>query len=194
MFSSKLTLVLTLTCALSMSAAFAGSDKGGDKGEKGQEGSLVSYPVTWDEFQGRCANPSTYPDIQVAPQNITIQCSNYEREWVADAPGEIPLPSARKVTTAIFSHKFHVSANQVDVAALSKSGSCMRFKEVEHRFILSKTMTCDEVMGVKGSIEEYCTSILDGSKGSAAGKLVETQATGNMINTCGSLQPGKGGK
>ncbi len=142
-------------------------------------------PISWDELQARCANPENF-DIQRAPQSINIQCTDVHHEYVADAPGSVPLPESRLVTTAIFADKFYVNAEQKEVPVFTKGGSCFRFKEVEKSLTIEKPMSCAEVLGLKGSVDEYCVSLLDAIKGSNP-KLAEVRDTGRVIDTCAGV-------
>src|SRR3954462_1479866 len=67
--------------------------------------------VTWQELQGRCADPNNWPDLQgVIPSNIQIECGNIERGWVPTDHGTVPLPGDRQVAAAVSATKFNVSS------------------------------------------------------------------------------------
>ncbi|OFZ53795.1 MAG: hypothetical protein A2428_02665 [Bdellovibrionales bacterium RIFOXYC1_FULL_54_43] len=159
-------------------------------GKPGQGGPDHSRPISWEELRERCAHPDQF-DVQRAPQNIKIQCTDIRREWLASAPGEIPLPGSRNVITAVFADKFHVGASARDVPLFSKSGSCLRFKEVEKSLTIERPISCDEILGMKGTSDDFCLSALDAAKG-ANPKLIEIRDTGNMINTCRDAGQGNG--
>src|SRR5207245_2602610 len=110
--------------------------------------------ISWDEFKERCANPDKFAgDIQREPRQIVIQCSDKQREFVAAAPGEVPLPAHREVVTQLFSDKFHVDAHPTEIELATKGGSCFRFKEVEKTITIEKQLSCDEILGWKGDAD-----------------------------------------
>jgi len=188
----KLNLVLAMSLALSVgSSAWAAefSVMGGKPGN-GTPGN--SQGISYAQFVEQCANPNGSA-IQREPQNIKLQCTDIRSEWVAAAPGEVPLPGVRKVVTAIFSDKFHVGAVAREVPVFNKSGSCLRFKEVERTLTIERPLSCAEVLGMKGTPEDFCLSALDAAKG-ANPKLTDVRDTGNVINTCDGMNGGGNGK
>jgi hypothetical protein len=186
MSKSNWILILGFMALASAGAANAGGrDDGKGDGKDGREDRPTpSRAVTWEELLDRCQHPQNY-DTQVPPHNIKIQCSDVQREYVASAPGELPLPAIRNVVSAVFSDKFHVAAGEQAYALKGKGGSCLRFKEVEKTLRIEKPLGCEEALGIKGSVQDYCASVLDLHKGGNP-KLVEVKETGNVIDTCGS--------
>jgi hypothetical protein len=192
--------VIVFALAFATSDVFAlGMELGkGDKGDNDKGGKpTMTRAVSWDELRARCASPEQF-DVQRAPQNIRIQCTDVQREFIAVQPGEVLLPSARMVASAVFSDKFHVDAQQIDVPVFAKGGSCMRFKEVEKTLAVERGLTCSDILGNKGDANEFCIGSLDRSKGSNP-KLASVVETGTFIDTCppganvGAGKPGKGG-
>ncbi|HAR43232.1 MAG TPA: hypothetical protein DCS07_11490 [Bdellovibrionales bacterium] len=159
---------------------------------QGQEPGLnTSRQIAFEELRARCERPEQF-DVQKAPQNIKIQCTDIRREWVPAVPGEVPLPGMRRVVLSMFSDKFHVGASAQDVPVYSKSGTCQRFKEIEKVLTLERPLSCAEIVGMKSSIGEFCISVLDTAK-AANPKLVEVrEMEGRLIDTCGGT--GGGGK
>ena len=181
-------LAMTLVVGLGCSAwADEFSIYGGKPGSPGN-----SRGISFEELAERCANPDK-TDTQKAPQNIKLQCTDVRTEWVAAAPGEVPLPGVRRVVTALFADKFHVGANSREVPVFNKSGSCLRFKEVERVLTIERPLSCAEVLGMKGTPEDFCIGALDAAKG-ANPKLSDIKDTGSMINTCDGLGGGGNGK
>jgi len=154
-------------------------------------GVSTSRQITFDELRARCERPEQF-DVQKAPQNIKIQCTDMRREWVPAVPGEVQLPGLRRVVLSLLSDKFHVGAEAQDVPVYSKSGTCQRFKELEKVLTIERPLSCTEIMGMKSSIAEFCISVLDTAK-AANPKLVEVrELEGRLIDTCGGT--GGGGK
>src|SRR5436305_1328507 len=125
----KLLVLVSMFVLASQAMAFAGSDKDGDKGS-GAAGYDNTRAVSWDELRARCANPKGF-DIQAAPEQIVLQCKDVHRDWVSSDPGQVALPGYRRVSSSLFSTKFHVGTSERAVAAVAQPGSCLRFKEVE---------------------------------------------------------------
>jgi hypothetical protein len=147
--------------------------------------------ISYDEFKDRCLNPDKYPgDVQRAPENIKIQCTDITHQYVADSSGSVPLPGGRQVLTALFSDKFDVDAQSKLYAMDSKDGSCLRYKEVQQTLTVEKPLSCNDILTLKGDINDYCEQNLDSLK-SANPKLVEVKDTGAVIDTCGGIQGGK---
>ncbi len=180
---TKVRVAIVAVFALAGSVAMAGGDK-----PEGQP----TKPISIEELQARCLNPGQF-EQQHAPQNITIQCTDTQTSWVAGAPGEVSLDSSRQVTTAIFSDKWHVDAKTDNVAIQGKAGTCLRFKEVQATFTVEQKLTCDEILGRKEGITDFCASVLDRSKHENP-KLIEMSDTGNLIDNCPQVEskPGDG--
>ena len=179
--------LFVMIAALSLSAAaFAGSDGGQP---------VSARTISLDDFKFRCAHPEQ-TDIQRAPQNIRIQCTDDRHEYVATAPGSLDLPGARTVTAAVFSDKFNVDSQSKAVpGAGDKAGSCMRFKEVEQTLTIEKPLSCDDILSIKGDLSDYCQDATDLAKG-VNPKLIDSHDTGNAVDTCpgSAAAAGKGGK
>jgi len=172
--------VCAVSFVLSVASAFAGSKDDGNKAGPTQ-------PISLEEFKGRCMHPRDY-DKQVAPENISISCTNVESEFVPEAPGNFQMMSARQITAGVFSSKWHVGGvDAKDVPVQQKSGSCLRYKEVVRTLTEARQVSCDEIVAMKGDIQDYCLSVLDSSK-SQHPKLIDTKETGRLIDTCGGIQ------
>ena len=180
----NLFFVLSVATAMTASVALADTGKGGDGKDPGQEPGKTT-PISWDEFVQRCTHPKDFPN-QLEPQNIKIQCTDVSRDYVASAPGEVPLNSVRQVVTAVFADKLHVEAAGREYQSDPKSGSCLRFKEVEKTLTIERPLTCPEILGLKIDIQDYCAQSLDMAKG-ANPKLIDVKETGNVIDTCGPV-------
>ncbi len=176
---SKHTLMLFVALSVLGASAMAGGKPGTGPGTPGVPGK----PISWEELRARCENPERF-DVQRAPQNIRIQCTDSHVTWVAAMPGEVFLPGNRRVTSGVFADKFFVDARQHEVPIFSKNGSCHRFKEVEETMTIERPVTCADVLSMKGDLGEFCQSVLDSTKG-ANPKLIDVRETGRMIDTCG---------
>ena len=188
MSKAKLCCVLNLALALAVmnvAQASDGKNDGKNDGDGGKGGAGISASISWDELKARCLHPEQF-DVQRAPQNIKIQCSDSDFEYVPSAAGQISLAASRTVVTSILADKFHVMAGASDVPVIPKGGSCLRFKEVEKSLTIEKPMSCDEIVGLKSEPAEYCLAALDQAKGSNP-KLLAVRDTGHVVDTCGSL-------
>jgi len=176
--------ILGLMAAMVSMSAFAGDNTTPGNGN--------SKPISWDELKERCAHPERF-DVQRAPQNIKIQCSDTKTTWAAAAPGEVALPGKRKVTAGVFADKFFVNHDSKEVPVYSKTGSCHRFKEIEETMTIERAVSCADILNFKGDLSEFCVSAVDAAKGSNP-KLVEQKETGDFMDTCGggAIQHGDG--
>jgi hypothetical protein len=185
-------LIMSAVLAISAVSAFA-DDGGKDGGKDGGQGALQARSISFAEFKDRCANPDKYRgDVQRAPENIKVQCTDVTRVFVADASGQMPLPGSRNVVTALFSDKFNVDADTKAYAMDTKGGSCLPYKEVQNTLSVEKQLSCGEILSWKGDVEDFCEQNLDNLKG-ANPKLIDVKETGAVIDTCGgaSVQGGK---
>lgn len=151
--------------------------------------------LTWEQFKDSCLHPQQF-NSQIGPRDIRIQCTDVTREFVGTSPGQVALPGNRRVIFAVFSDKYHVNASQAEDPITNRTGSCMRFKEVERTVTIEKKLSCDDVLGIKSDLADYCASTLSITKG-ANPKLIDTRETGRFIDTCGGngagiVDPGKG--
>ncbi|MGK5086238.1 hypothetical protein WDW86_01665 [Bdellovibrionota bacterium FG-2] len=168
--------------------AWAGDPKGGDLGGKidgkgeGKDPLGETRAIAFDELKARCEHPEEF-DVQRAPQNIRILCTDVSREFVAASPGEIALAGGRIVQTSVYSDKFHVNQDEHELPVYIKSGSCLRFKEVEKVLALERHLGCAEILGWKGDLASFCVAGLDAAK-VANPKLLEVKDTGRLVDTC----------
>ena len=153
---------------------------------------VESREVTWDELKARCANPKGFP-TQHAPEQIRVQCTETRREYLPENPGVVRLPAARTVTTALVSDKYSVSSVSKDFPIESKSGSCLRFREVEYTGTIERVLSCAEIVNVKGDLQDFCGSALElHHDGKYPGKIPPKMAGNTDPATAG--KPHWGGK
>jgi hypothetical protein len=176
----SLFVVLSIIAASNASIVQASGEIGNIGGGHGE----FTPSLTWEQFKESCLHPEQFNN-QTPPLNIRLQCTDVSREFIAMAPGQVPLPGTRKVISAVFSNKYNVNAEQTDVPYAVKGGSCMKFKEVEKTVTVDKQLRCDDILGIKSSLAEYCASNLTIAK-QANPKLVDSRDTGRMIDTCSS--------
>lgn len=195
MMKSQMLMVSMVALSLGAVSAFAGDDnaagKDGGKGS-GQAASAISL----DEFRERCLDPNKFIQ-QKQPQNIRIQCTDTQLEYVAAEPGYVPLGGARRVHSTLLSDKFVVAAGDgKDLPVIAQKGSCLRFKEIEKTLTVERPMSCNEIVGMKATVDEYCISALDAVKGKNP-KLASVRETGKLVDSCAGVMgtvPGKDGK
>jgi hypothetical protein len=183
-------VIVGFVLAIGAGSAFA--DDGGGKVSVGTQGAPRS--ISYDEFKDRCQNPDKYRgDVQRAPENIKVQCTDISHEYVADESGSVPLPAQHSVITALFSDKFNVDADTRVYAENAGGGSCLRYKEVAKTLTVEKALSCAEILGMKDDIDSYCASNIASLK-SANPKLVDVKETGAVIDTCAGIVGVRGGK
>ncbi len=147
-----------------------------------QEGQARASAVAWEEFKERCANPEKF-DVQRAPQNIRVQCTDERLTWMAAPPSELTLPCERRVGSAVFADKFFVAQSNRDFEVSAKAGSCHRFQEYEERISVERPVSCEEILAVKGDVHDWCASVLDGVRVTQP-KMVERRETNRIFDTC----------
>jgi hypothetical protein len=193
---SRNLMIMTLALALSTASVFADDGgKGHDQHDGGKDGGGqvqgAARSISYQEFKDRCANPDKYRgDVQRAPENIKVQCTDVTHEYVADQSGSVPLPGSRNVVTALFSDKFNVDADNKVYAMEAKGGSCLRYKEVEKSLTVEKALSCGEILSWKDDVDSFCQANLDSLK-SANPKLIQVKDTGAVIDSCGGIRGGK---
>jgi hypothetical protein len=143
--------------------------------------------VSWQELQGRCADPNNWPDLQgVVPSNIQIECSNVERGWVPTEPGTIPMSADRQVAAAVTATKFTVNSANRALTAAGQTGSCTRYKEQLRTSNIVVPVDCGMVLGWKGDPVDFCQNIFDSGKGTGPKETV-VQDTGKVIDSCAGI-------
>ena len=180
-------ILVSLAAGLGCMPAFADFEieKGKEvpiPGPSGGPSSGVSTSISWEDLKERCLHPEQF-DVQKAPQNIKIQCADTTVEFVPTLAGQVSLASTRTVVSAVLTDKFHVLAGTAVVPVASKPGTCMKFKEVEKTLTVEKPLSCNELLGIKGELAEYCASQLDHVK-AANPKVIQVRDTGKVLDTC----------
>jgi len=153
-----------------------------DPAKPSGSGGPQAAAVAWDEFRERCAQPEKF-DVQRAPQNIRVQCTDTRMNWIAAPASALTLPCERRVGGAVFSDKFYVANSERDFEVSAKAGSCHRFQEVEETIAVERPVSCDEVLGVKGDVHDWCSSVLEGVRMSNP-KAIERRDTNRVFDTC----------
>lgn len=150
--------------------------------------------ISLEEMKDRCINSGKYTNQQ-APQNIRVQCHDRQVYWLPATPGEMELDSFREVTSAVFANKYVTPVDQRSLPASSKKGTCYRFKEMELTLALERSLSCEQLTGMKTDLTSFCADVLDSVKGTNS-KQVAVVETGNIIDTCGGggIDLGKDGK
>lgn len=180
MFKTTHFALALMACFTAGTLAHAGAEEG------------TIYPISWEEFKYRCSDAKDKPlNRQGKPLNIRVVCTNVEREYIPGEAGSIPLEASRMVVTTVHSDKFSVAEmNKAYAPAQGKGGgTCVRYKEVERTIQGQSNLSCEQILGMKGDINDYCATNLDSLKG-ASPKLITTRETGNVHDTCGSASGG----
>lgn len=175
-------LMTAFALSASLAQVFADDARKPDVPGVAGPGQPQAAVVAWDEFRERCAQPEKF-DVQRAPQNIRVQCTDQRLTWMAAPATALTLPCERTVGGAVFSDKFYVANSERAFEISAKAGSCHRFQEVEERISIERPVSCDEVLGVKGDVHEWCASVLDGVRMTNP-KLIERHETNRVYDTC----------
>ena len=145
--------------------------------------------VTFEQFAHQCAHPEKN-QVQRAPREIRLVCTNREVNWLAAQPGIIPLAASRSVSTALLSDKFRVAGVTREAPVVRRDGTCHRFEEVIETYTTEVPFTCEELGKTigqdKGDPSELCLSILDEGKEKNA-RAVQVERTGRVVDTCASM-------
>lgn len=145
--------------------------------------------VTFEQFSGQCAHPEKN-QVQRAPREIRLVCSNREVNWLAAQPGIVPLAASRSVSTAVLSDKFRVAAVTREAPVVRRDGACHRFEEVIETYTAEVPFTCEELGQAigqgKGDPSDLCLSILEDGKEKNS-RAVQVERTGRVVDTCASV-------
>ncbi len=186
MIKSKLMIALAVLSVSSV--AFADDSNGLGEGN-GAPKAPVHPPqgISLQEFQARCANPASFNE-QVAPANIVIQCTNVTTEFVPVPPRFFTLVATSSVSAQVTSEKWVVGGiGPQSINSKQGSGSCLRYKEVARTLTVEKPLSCADVVGLKGSINDYCEGAVTSSRGSNP-KLGAVIDTGRVVDTCAGME------
>ena len=149
-----------------------------------------SHGLSFSEIREACQNPGKFQN-QIAPQNLQISCEERTSHWVPYVAREMKLPCSRVIIAGLTSDKYQVNPNQHAMGADDQAAQCPSFKEVVEITSFTKATSCDELLGWKGSEEDFCADILDRArKGNP--KMVQINDTGRVIEFCTSQGQGKG--
>ena len=177
----NLPVAFALSFVVSAASAWAADERGNPTS------SPTAENISLEEFQAHCANPLQFP-AQVPPSNITLHCRSLETQFVPEAPGVVATGVTRHIQAQISSNKWAVGNNQhaEGLPAAPKPETCPRFKEVETALAHDINLTCDDVIGIKGPLEEYCAAATDRERNSNPQQITKRD-TGRVIDTCSGL-------
>ena len=137
---------------------------------------------SWEEFLESCRNPEAFQH-QVPPSNIKLQCYGIQTRFVQASPGSLPLPGTQTITYSVFSDKSHVEERTVTLPIYDKGGTCSYYEQVQEKTLIEIPLNCAQALALKTGPAEYCAASLGNGK-AKAGKLVDRQKTGEVIDTC----------
>jgi hypothetical protein len=183
----KNNLLITFSALASLMGGFSAFASGVEvPAELATSPAITTPALTWAQFQESCLHPEQFNN-QAPPSGITIQCTHVSKEFVPDQPGQVALSASNVVVSSVISDKYHVSAQSEEVPMADTAGNCMRYREVEKVITKEVKLTCENVAGIESTLGEYCASVGNDAK-AANPRMVETKATGRVIDTCGGAQ------
>ncbi len=155
-------------------------------------------PISWDQFVAQCQNPKGSKDKQFEPEDIKIQCTVVNREYVEELPGSYDLPAAQTVSGTVVSSKLAVPADSRSIPASGRTGECVRYKEVERTTRFVTPLTCEAVLKIAyngkdggkggsakiGTPAEYCQAEAKHAKNGGKGAQETARDTGAVRNSC----------
>jgi hypothetical protein len=160
----------------------------GDNPKDDGKTTIPSQPLSWEDFKKACADPGQFGKQQ-PPSDIRIICKDTTTSWVGVESGQMDLDSNRKITAEVKSDKFHVVPQTNDAAVSDRTGSCTRYKEVEQVYMAPEVVvTCADILNHKGTLQEFCATKVDESKGKNPKLTTTTDTNRAPIDTC--LAPG----
>ncbi len=175
--------MFVLASVLSLASAFAANEQ--------REGSLEVHALSFDDLRTACQNPARFHN-QTAPTNIQISCKDVEYKWIPDGAGTIKMPSARNLTTTVYSDKYTVSPS-TNGKSYSKSEPCAQFKQIAEVAETVRALSCDELIAFTGTADDLCLGTIDALK-SANQNAVTVAATGQFFNLCEARKGQQGQK
>jgi hypothetical protein len=147
--------------------------------------SAATQRISFDEIKTACKNPAAFHS-QVAPTNIQLSCKDAQFKWVASVDGSLEMARERSITTALVSDKYEVEAATYKVQVPTQKVGCTRFKQVLDTLETVRTLSCEEIVAIPGTSEEFCTSTLDTLiLANPAG--VVSKDTGKIMDLCSNV-------
>jgi hypothetical protein len=145
----------------------------------------ATQQLSFDDIKNACKNPSAFHS-QVAPSNIQLSCKDAQYRWVASIEGSLEMARDRSITTALVSDKYEVAAATFKVKVPTQKVGCTRFKQVLDTIETVRSLSCEEILAIPGSSEEFCTTTLDALILSNPAGVV-AKATGKIMDLCSNV-------
>jgi hypothetical protein len=129
-----------------------------------------------------CTNPAQFQS-QRPPQDIKIICKDLRYSWINAEAGSVKMTGSRKVTSEVYSDKYHVAVAENPLALEDSVGTCSRYKEISQSLATERAVTCDEITTFKGEVGDYCAAVTDEVR-QQNGSAVQIAETGRVMDTC----------
>lgn len=114
----------------------------------------------WQDLKGLCKNPTGY-GAQVAPQNITVTCSDLKRTWEVIEASNVLLPTERVISIEAASSKGYAKIRDYTYDSNPVSVDCPQVAQVELIYTEDFNVTCEEVLAFPGTFPQFCAQKLD---------------------------------
>jgi hypothetical protein len=133
-----------------------------------------------------CKDPGAVHN-QLPPSDIKVACKAYQCKWMdAPTPGTFSSPpSTYEVCSAMMTNKpgIHVGKSCRDFGGTPTTFECPVIEESCAKIVMSKPITCEEVMGIT-DLNIWCQAVIADDVASNP-DIVVWEKTGHSINLCG---------
>jgi len=153
----------------------------------------ATHGIGYSDLRDACTNPAKFQN-QLAPSNLQISCEEHVSRWLPYNTKAMPLPRSRWIISSLTSDKYTVAPTTSGMPVDQQSGACPSFKETMEVTTFTKATSCDEILGWKGTEQEFCADIVDRAR-QANPKMVVVKDTGRVVEFCTTnvqQNPGKG--
>ncbi len=155
-------------------------------------GATQQRQLTWDQLIQACQNPTSFQS-QRQPNAIRLTCEDTQFVWENDKSDAMEIDNRRSIVASLSSDKFYVIKQETSVPVSSYQTPCPRLKEVQVTYTKSFSLTCQELISFRGSMNDFCKSRVD--QDMVSNKALATRVdTGNVYNMCASPELIKGFK
>ncbi len=138
--------------------------------------------MSYEDFMKSCRDPGAYGQQRPA-ENIRIACKNIQTSWQPVEAGSTTLLESRKISSELFSDKYHVALQDFTVAVPELNISCPKFREVLETSQIEKSLTCAQILAETRTLKELCVDAIDEAV-SQNPDLVVVTPTGKTYNSC----------
>jgi hypothetical protein len=138
--------------------------------------------LSWQQLQSACQNPAAFQS-QRQPAAIRLTCEDTQLVWEAEQTDQVEMDNSRRITASLSSDKYYIIRQDQSVPMSVSQTMCPRFREVQVTYTQSFSLSCQELQGFQGNMNDFCKGRLDTAiKGN--GQLATRTATGRVYDMC----------